>query len=238
MGIDNDIVIAERARIQAEYQRREREQASELYQPWQPAPAFMHAGRTRVAAKLLLQAGLMPLDRDHCLEIGFGSLGWLADLIAWGVPETNLHGIELSSDRVARALQVLPQADLRVGDAVSLPWENSSFRLVIASTVFTSILHDTVRQMVAGEIVRVLAPEGALLWYDFAFNNPRNSQVRGVGRGELRGLFPELRGVIKSATLAPPIARLISPKSWALASLLETIPLLRTHLVAVLVKAA
>ena len=153
-------------------------------------------------AKCLGEAGVAVLVLERTLEYADVVRGeWVAP---WGVPETNLHGIELSSDRVARALQVLPRADLRLGDAVSLPWESDTFKLVIASTVFTSILNDAVRQLVAKEIVRVLAPRGALLWYDFAVNNPRNSQVRGVGRRELRELFPELRGAIKSVTLAPP----------------------------------
>jgi ubiquinone/menaquinone biosynthesis C-methylase UbiE len=123
-----------------------------------------------------------------------------------------------------------------VGDAGRLPWADGSFRLVISSTVFTSILADAVRERVAREIVRVLAPGGALLWYDFAVNNPSNRNVRKVSRAELRRLFPELSGKVKSVTLAPPLSRLISPRSWIVATLLEAVPLLRTHLLAVLVK--
>ncbi|HVQ38831.1 MAG TPA: class I SAM-dependent methyltransferase [Pyrinomonadaceae bacterium] len=236
MNSDKDIAAAERARIQAEYVRRDKDGDRDLYAAWQPTPLFMQAGRKRIASRLLHGAGFFPFDSGQCLEIGFGSMGWLADLISWGVPETDLHGIELSSERVSRARQVLPQADLRVGDAGSLPWETGFFRLVIASTVFTSILNDTVRRMVAREILRVLAPGGALLWYDFAVNNPNNAQVRGIGRKELRELFPDLRGEIRSATLAPPLARFVAPRSWAIASALEAIPLLRTHLLAVMVK--
>ena len=79
-------------------------------------------------------------------------------------------------------------------------------------------------------------PGGALLWYDFRVNNPRNPNVRGVGRKELRSLFPDLAGEVRSATLAPPIARLVAPRSNWLATTLEGFPFLRTHLLAVLVK--
>jgi len=236
MNSNNDILAAERARIKSEYARRDREITRDLYAPWEPAPIFMHTGRKRAASLLLLRAGLIPFNDDQCLEIGFGSMGWLPDLIMWGVRETDLHGIELNSERVDLVRQILPQADLRVGDAGSLPWDANMFRLVIASTVFTSILNNAVRRTVAREIVRVLAPGGALLWYDFAVNNPKNPQVRGVGRKELRELFPELRGEIKSVTLAPPLARFFAPRSWTIASLLEAIPVLRTHLLAVMVK--
>ena len=90
--------------------------------------------------------------------------------------------------------------------------------------------------MIANEIVRVLAPGGALLWYDFAFDNPQNPHVRGISRSEITRRFPQLAGKIKSVTLAPPLARLIVPRSWTLATFLETIPFLRTHLLAVLIK--
>jgi ubiquinone/menaquinone biosynthesis C-methylase UbiE len=238
MNSDTDILANERKRIQAEYERRDNDLNKDLYAPWQPPQIFMHTGRKRVASMMLSRAGLIPFDGGQCLEIGFGSMGWLPDLITWGAQETDLHGVELNPDRVNLAKRILPRADLRVGDAGALPWEGNNFKLVVASTVFTSILNDTVRRMVAREIVRVLMPGGALLWYDFAFNNPKNSQVRGVGRRELRNLFPELQGDIRSVTLAPPLSRFFAPRSWAIASLLEALPFLRTHLLAVMVKAA
>ena len=118
-----------------------------------------------------------------------------------------------------------------------MPWQDGFFRLIIVSTVFTSILDDGVRRLLAREIVRVLAPGGALLWYDFAYNNPKNPNVRGIKPKEVRELFPELHGPMKRVTLAPPIARAVAPRSFLLATLLEAIPFLRTHVLAVLVKA-
>ncbi len=90
--------------------------------------------------------------------------------------------------------------------------------------------------MVADEITRVLAPGGALLWYDCSVNNPRNANIRKVGRKHLIQLFPKLSGKIKTVTLAPPLARFVAPRNWTLATLLGSLPLLRTHLLAVLVK--
>src|SRR5262249_47097992 len=145
-------------------------------------------------------------------------------------------GIELDAGRAKRAQELLPVADLRVGDATALPWQNETFHLVIASTVFTSILDAEVRRLVAQEITRVIAPGGGLLWYDFAVNNPSNPNVRKVDRSELKQLFPELKGAMRSVTLAPPLARFLVPRSWFLATFFEAIPLLRTHLLAVLVK--
>jgi SAM-dependent methyltransferase len=229
-------VAVERERIQLEYQRRAREVSSDLYAPWQPSGQFMVDGRNRTAATLLHRLDAFPESGDQCLEIGFGALGWLSELISWGVRESDLHGIELDPSRALKARRILPVADLRTGDAVELPWDDGTFQLAISSTLFTSILDQNVRCLVADEIVRVLAPGGALLWYDFAYNNPANPNVRGIGRVEIRRLFPTLQGRIKAVTLAPPLARLLAPRSWTLATFLEAIPLLRTHLMAVLIK--
>jgi SAM-dependent methyltransferase len=238
MNVSNqaDFIIAERERIRLEYHRRAREISSELYAPWQPASRFMLESRNRKAAALLHELDVFPKAGDQCLEVGCGSLGWLSELIGWGPRETDLHGIELDPGRAAKASEIFPVADLRIGDAVELPWESETFKLVVASTLFTSVLDLDVRRLIADEIVRVLAPGGALLWYDFAYNNPRNPNVRGISRAEIKKLFPALQGKIRTVTLAPPLARLVAPRWWTLATFLEAIPLLRTHLIAGLIK--
>jgi len=229
---------AEAARILEEYRRRAREIDQDRYSIWQPDVAFTISARTNCAVKLLHRMNVLPSADTPCLEVGFGTLGWLGFLVSWGVRETSLHGMELDPTRAEAAKAVLPMADLRVGDACEMPWRDGFFRLVIASTVFTSILDNGVRRLLAREIVRVLAPGGALLWYDFVYNNPRNPSVRGIKPKEVRELFPELRGPMKRVTLAPPIARAVAPRSLLLASILDAMPFLRTHVLAVLVKQA
>jgi ubiquinone/menaquinone biosynthesis C-methylase UbiE len=226
----------ERERIRLEYQRGARDLDSDLYDSRQPSYRLMLDDRNRKAAMMLQRQGVFPKTGDRCLEVGFGSIGWLSELIGWGVSESDLYGIELDPGRAARAREIHPKADLHIGDAVNLPWEDKTFRLVIASTLFTSVLDDNVRRLIADEIIRVLMPGGALLWYDFAYNNPRNPNVRGIGRAEIKKLFPTLKGKIRTVTLAPPLARFIAPKSLLLAAFLEAIPVLRTHLIAILVK--
>lgn len=228
----------ERRRMLEENRRREAEIPAERYAPWDPAEMLMRAERKRLAARMLRRAGAFPGPGTACLEVGCGRLGWLGDLVTWGVGERRLHGIELDAARVEQARASLPAADLRVGDAAALPWPDAAFGLVVASTVFTSVLDAAVRRRMAAEISRVLAPRGALLWYDFRVDNPRNPGVRGIGRRRIRELFPELAGEVRSLTLAPPLARRIAPRSHRLAELLGALPFLRTHLLAVLVKPA
>jgi ubiquinone/menaquinone biosynthesis C-methylase UbiE len=231
-----DSVTQERERLLQEYERREREIDPQVYAPSNPVELFMRAGRLRLAEQMLRSAGVFPQPGEPCLEVGYGRLGWLGDLVEWGLDESDLHGIELDERRAADARQAFPRADLRIGDATDMPWPEAGFRLVVASTVFTSILDPAVRHRVAEEITRVLEPGGALLWYDFAWNNPRNPAVQKVTRRELRRLFPTLEGAVRSVTLAPPIARVVVPWSRSLATFLEALPILRTHLLAVLIK--
>jgi ubiquinone/menaquinone biosynthesis C-methylase UbiE len=226
----------ERARIEKEYARREAEIPRDRYAVWQPAEMLMRTSRRRAAATLLARAGVFPKGDDRCLEVGVGVLGWLPQLVDWGVHEASLSGLDLSDERIEATRSALPAAELFRGDATSLPWADATFHLAIASTLFTSILDSDVRRLAAAEIARVLKKGGALLYYDFMFDNPANRGVKKVSEEEVRALFPALQGSLERVTLAPPIARLVAPWSWALATALEMVPFLRTHLIGVLVK--
>jgi ubiquinone/menaquinone biosynthesis C-methylase UbiE len=228
----------ERERILAEYQRRQEEIPAERYAPWNAAEELLRSGRRRRAARLLHRLDCFPQAGSPVLEVGVGRLGWLADLLGWGLKEGDLHGIDLDPERIEQARRALPGADLRLGDATTLPWADGHFQLVVASTVFSSILDPTAQETLAREIQRVLEPGGALLWYDLRWNNPANPQVRKIPKFRLRQLFPELRGAVVTTSLAPPLARVLAPFSFGLAALLEELPFLRSHLLAVLRKPA
>jgi ubiquinone/menaquinone biosynthesis C-methylase UbiE len=224
----------EQERILAEYQRRACEVDPDLYAPWNPAQCLMLSERKRVAARMLHRLGVFPHREHLCLEVGVGSLGWLPDLLSWGVPAGNLAGIELNPDRLEAARFSLPSADLHCGDASQMPWDTGRFHLIVCSTVFSSILEQDLRVQVASEMIRVLAPGGAVVWYDLAVNNPRNRNVQRVSKRDLIHYFPEFKINVTSITLAPPIARTVAPVSVSLAVALSAVPILRTHLLAVL----
>src|SRR6266496_6236852 len=126
-----DFIATERERIQLEYHRRAREISPDRYAAWQPAERFMLESRNHMAAMMLHRLSVFPKSGDQCLEVGFGSLGWLSELLGWGVRESDLHGIELDSGRAEKAREVFPVADLRIADAVELPWQDKKFQLVV-----------------------------------------------------------------------------------------------------------
>lgn len=209
---------------------------AQRYAPWEPAAIYLDAARRRAAARMLHRAGVFPGLGTRCLEVGFGTVGWLAQLLDWGVGERDLHGVERSEACVRHLAQRLPLADLRVGDAEALPWPDDHFDLVVASMVFSAISGRAHRLLVAAEIARVLAPGGVLLWYDIAVGNPCNSGFARVGRSELARLFEGWPGEVRSIGLAPPVARAVVPRSWTLATIVDAIAPVHPFLVAVLAR--
>ncbi len=230
----NDIVITEQKRLLEEYARRTRAIPSDYYSLWQPANFFMHTSRTRIFFQMLQANRPVRFSTQKILEIGCGYGGWLPDFVRWGVPMHQVAGIDIDQSRLYAAQRHLPLADLRLGNAASLPWPDHSFDVVVQSTVFSSILQPEVRRIVAKEIMRVCRPQGFVLWFDLRYNNPRNQFVRGIPAAEIRRLFPDTEIIRQSLILAPPLLRLLAKRSWFGCWLLEKIPWLRTHYLALI----
>lgn len=188
--------------------------------------------RQRVLLGMLARRGLEPAALS-LVEVGCGGGGNLLELLRLGFAPERLTGLELLPDRFAAARRVLPAAlSLHEGDATVAPIAPGSVDLVLQSTVFSSLLDDAFQQRLAAAMWGWLKPGGAVIWYDFAVDNPRNPDVRGVPVARIRGLFPEARDgaiEVRRVTLAPPIARAACRLHPALYPLLNALPLLRTH---------
>jgi SAM-dependent methyltransferase len=171
---------------------------------------------------------MFPLDARSVLDVGCGSGQQLAEFLQWG-RGCSLHGIDLVEDRILAARARLASADLCVGDACRLPWPNATFDVVTQFTVFTSVRDKDMKRQIASEMLRVSKPDGLILWCDFRYNNPRNSNVRGIEAKEIRSLFPGCVVKLEKIGLAPPLARAVVPVSWIAALMLEKAPFLRTQ---------
>ena len=171
-------------------------------------------------------------------DIGCGRGYWLEQMRVWGAPERKLCGLDLDFDRIGEAGQRASHAALTVADARFIPFPDSCFHIVTQFTLFTSLLAARDRRAVACEMLRILRPGGWVLWHDFFAPNLWNRKTRRVGRAELRSLFPQCEITLEKVTLLPPLARGLAAISWRMAVLLERIPLLRTHYLAMIRKPA
>jgi len=227
--------MAEAERIAAEYARRGATIPPDRYSPATPAQLLLRQARERAVLAALRRAGMLPLTGRRILDVGCGVGQWLADFETWGADRAGLAGIDLLGDRVEAArARLTPGADLHEGDASRLPWPAAQFDVVLQSTVFSSILDPPMRTAMAGEMARVLAPGGVILWNDFFVDSPSNRAVRGVRRREVAALFPGFRVELRRVTLAAPIARAIAPRSQLAAIALEALRVFDTHYLGVL----
>lgn len=219
----------ELARIRIEYDRRARDaRYRNWYSAFNPANIFIVQERDREMARLLATYLGQPLSTCRILDLGCGSGHELAKFIGLGAKSERLFGLDLLWDRVQSARHRFAHLRFQCGNAEALPYPNHTFDLISQFTVFTSILDEGLRQRMAAEMLRVLKPQGLVLWYDYRLN-PTNPHTRGIERAEIKRLFPHCQYDFRRVTLAPPLARLVAPHSWFLCALLNQFPFLRTH---------
>ena len=186
--------------------------------------------RQRAVLRLFTRLGWHDLSQRRAVEVGCGAGGNLLELLRIGFAPEQLTGVELLPERLAHAQRVLPPSVTLIGgDATGAPIAPGSQQLVVQSTVFSSLLDDASQHRLADAMWRWLAPGGGVLWYDFAIDNPRNPDVRGVPLRRVRELFPAARVDVQRVTLAPPLARAVCRVHPALYTVFNAVPLLRTH---------
>jgi SAM-dependent methyltransferase len=203
------------------------------YNPLRPEVWQSLQERQRAMLRLFRSLGLLDLSALRLLEVGCGAGGNLLELLRLGFAPEHLAGIDLLSERVARARHVLPAAvRLEARDAISAPVADASLDVVYVSTVFSSLLDDGTQRRLADAMWRWLRPGGGVLWYDFTFDNPRNADVRGVPLKRVRELFAHGTLRARRVTLAPPLARAVCRVHPAAYHVFNAVPLLRTHVLA------
>jgi SAM-dependent methyltransferase len=203
------------------------------YSALRPEVWQMLQERQRTLLRGFMARGLTDLASLHLTEVGCGSGGNLLELLRLGFAPEHLRGLELLPERHGQARHVLPAAtSVWLGDALLAPVPDSSQDLVLQSTVFSSLLDAEFQQRLAAAMWGWLKPGGHLLWYDFTLDNPRNPDVRGVPLSRVRALFPHGRVQAQRVTLAPPLARALCRIHPGLYPVFNTVPWLRTHVLA------
>jgi SAM-dependent methyltransferase len=188
-----------------------------------------HQERQESLVRFFRGIGLTSLRGLKMLDVGCGSGGQLRRLIDFGAEPENCFGIDLFRKSLVGGRRLNPDILLVEGSGAQLPFRANEFDLVFQFTVLTSVLDPQLRRSITDEICRVLRPGGYFIWYDFAYSNPKNPNVRGIGRSEISELLAGFSLSFRRVTLAPPIGRRAVQFSPLLYRALNCIPLLRSH---------
>lgn len=223
----------EATRIREVYARHSHRWQQTKYRSWMPGNLFRQQEWERETLDLLRRHGRLPLTDQRILDVGCGAGKTMLTLLCYGARPENLFGIDLLEHEIAEARTLAPHLHFEVADAQSLPFEDGSFDLVIALTVFSAIQSRAIRQAVAEEMSRVLRPGGEVLMYDFWVRRRAHPEACPIRLREIRQLFPDSEIDERRVTLAPPLARSLA---WSrpLCELLALVPMLRTHWLAMI----
>jgi len=214
-------------RLKREYSIRESKLFdSDIYSLFNDGHLFFIQNRQREIIRLIRR--YKPSKDVRILEVGCGAGEILSEFISFGYSPRKIFGVDVLQARLINAQKWLSIPNLICGDGQLIPCESKLFDLVLQFTAFSSILDDQLKINMADEILRVLKPDGTIMWYDF-WLNPTNPQTRGIRPAEIRKLFPNCDYEFLKITLAPPIARKLVPVSWMLALLLEKLKILNSH---------
>jgi SAM-dependent methyltransferase len=152
---------------------------------------------------------LAPPQQARWLDVGCGT-GAFGALVAERCAPSRLSGIDPSPEQVSAARKRLPQADLRVGDSMALPFGDGEFD-VVASALVLHFIPD--RAKAFAEMKRVAARGGIIAGYTWE-RTPESSGapyapmlrgIRSMGLEPLRSpTVPEqtLEGLRASAEAA------------------------------------
>lgn len=169
------------------------------------------------------------LVNKKILDVGCGGGEVLSYFLKDNVLPENLYGIDILFERIKKAIRSYPHMHFTCGNAEELPYPDEYFDIITQSTMFTSILNKNIKKKIGLEMLRVLRADGIIIWHDYRFDNPLNSDVKGIGKREIKNLFPDCQFNFKVINLNPFIARPLIKISQTMCEILEKISFLRTH---------
>lgn len=226
---DEPVLQGEARRIREVYNHRKIGPSGANLTPMDLRGRYAIHEREELLLRIFRSQGLTTLAGLKILDVGCGSGAVLGRLFDYGAEPENCFGIDLLEDRLLFARHLRPNINFILGSGAQLPFPGESFDFVFQFLLFTSVLDAGIKRTIAAEILRTLRNGGRFVWYDFAYDNPQNPDVRGIGRREIQELFPGCRLKFWRLTLAPPLGRLAARVSPFLYRALSQIPLLRTH---------
>ncbi|MDP9340584.1 MAG: class I SAM-dependent methyltransferase [Actinomycetota bacterium] len=194
--------------------------------------------RVRRMARLeaVLRRRFTSVEDLRVLDVGCGE-GWLLDWFrGLGIPAEQLVGVDLVAGRIEVARRTHPDITFLEANAEHLDFLDGPFDLVVLFTVMSSILDADMAANVARSVDRVLAPGGAVVWFDLRYPIPYNRTTRPMTRKRVAGLFPGYGLELHRETVVPPLARRLGALAPIGFPILEAIPVLNTHYLGLLTR--
>ncbi|MFN8522092.1 MAG: class I SAM-dependent methyltransferase [Chloroflexota bacterium] len=224
---------SELSRVREYYAARDQDGLHRRYSPFNPGHLLGMQQLERAMLAAIDREAAAPLADLEILDVGCGDGWFLRRLASLGATRSRLHGVDAIEARVASSRAADGGLDVCLSDGAHLPFGDGRFDLIVQMMVLSSVLDGDKQRALAGEMSRVLAPNGVILSYDFRIARDR-ANTRAVRRRDLEALFPGFACTARSVTLLPPLARALAPYSWALCEMLSLLPVLRGHELAVL----
>lgn len=165
-----DNAFTEIARIREAYAERDRKISSttwneDIYHPRHPIGRLFSEHNHAVLVDALNRLNI-DLTDTAILDFGCGEGAWLRFLVELGANPANLHGIDLSEQRIKAAREINPAIDLTTSRGDLIPFPADAFDIVMQVVVFSSILNRDLAKSLLAEMCRVAKPGGYLFWID------------------------------------------------------------------------
>ncbi len=110
---------------------------------------FFSRQRESEIKEAIRKAGIISLSRKKILDVGCGNGTVLSYFLKENVPQENLYGIDLLSDRIAEAKRLYRGISFTCGNAARLPYPDEYFEIITQATMFTAILDPTMKKQIA-----------------------------------------------------------------------------------------
>lgn len=148
------------------------------------------------------------------LDVGCGNGASLLQFIRLGFKPSNLTGVDLEVERIARAKEELPGIDFRVESADRLPFADESFDIVFESTMLGTLDSKPLLAGIASEMLRVTRKGGHIMLTDWRYSRQGSGVKTAINPKKIAELFSVGRNtnIVASerGALVPPIGRRVS----------------------------
>ena len=195
------------------YQKKGKFRNSLLYNPEVVFQTLAHDLCIIKAMNYLTKISKVDLASWKILDVGCGGGGSLFNFIRLGFKPNNMYGVDILPERIEKAKNNFPDINWQCQDAQNLHFENSTFDIVLESTMFVQIIDDNLALNIAKEMIRVTKPGRFIFLIDWRTPNPFDKNYKALTKKRISLMFNGQKFVKQfSGSLLPPIGRLLSKR--------------------------